>query len=150
MVVEVTSSLPGRDLDAKRHACAGARVPLHLLADRQARTVTLLTTPQRDDYVGRFVVPVGDKLELPAPFSFASPSRWTPRASPTSSRPQAGAVATRADTSMADAEQQPHHMHHMHHMHRHYQPGLVTLGTTAPPARLAGDHVVAARLLGEF
>jgi len=71
MVVEVTSSLPGRDREAKRHAYASARISLYLLADRQARTITLFTTPQRDDYVGRFIVSVGDKLELPAPFSFA-------------------------------------------------------------------------------
>jgi Uma2 family endonuclease len=71
MVVEVTSSQPNRDREAKRHAYASARIPLYLLADRQKHTVTLFTQPTRDDYVGRFVVPLGDKLDLPEPFSFA-------------------------------------------------------------------------------
>jgi hypothetical protein len=70
MVVEVTSSLPDRDRGAKRRAYAGARIPLYLLADRQARKITLFTKPRHDDYVGQFSVAFGDKLDLPAPFSF--------------------------------------------------------------------------------
>lgn len=71
MVVEVTSSQPGRDRVGKRHAYASARIPMYLLADREQAAVTLYTEPVRDDYACRLVATLGDKLSLPAPFSFA-------------------------------------------------------------------------------
>lgn len=71
MVVEVTSSRPERDRDAKRHAYAGAGIPLFLLVDTQNRKVTLFKDPAGDDYPSLTTVAFGTSLELPAPFSFA-------------------------------------------------------------------------------
>ena len=70
MVVEVTSSQPQRDRDAKRRAYASAGIPLYLLVDRQERTVTLFREPEAGDYSARSVESIGGKLEIPAPFSF--------------------------------------------------------------------------------
>jgi Uma2 family endonuclease len=70
MVLEVTSSDPYRDRDAKRHAYAGAAIPLYLLVDRQFDRVTLFGDPAHDDYKRTLSVPFGDALELPKPFGF--------------------------------------------------------------------------------
>jgi Uma2 family endonuclease len=70
MVVEVTSSEPARDREAKRRAYAGARIPLYLLVDRQERMVTLFRDPLDRDYSARSVESFGGKIEVPAPFSF--------------------------------------------------------------------------------
>jgi Putative restriction endonuclease len=47
MVVEVTSSLPDHDRNAKRRAYAAARIPLYLLVGRDDKTVTLFSRPAR-------------------------------------------------------------------------------------------------------
>jgi Uma2 family endonuclease len=70
MVVEVTSSRPDTDREAKRHAYAQAEIPLYLLADRQLKRITLFSDPQGDDYAGIASVPFGSSLTLPKPFDF--------------------------------------------------------------------------------
>ncbi|MEU7401796.1 MULTISPECIES: Uma2 family endonuclease [unclassified Streptomyces] len=74
MVLEVTSSKPGVDRDAKRRCYAGGGIPLYLLVDRHASSITLFSTPQkidhRDDYREHCTRPLGKSLTLPAPFSF--------------------------------------------------------------------------------
>ncbi|MFE0464801.1 Uma2 family endonuclease [Kitasatospora sp. NPDC058965] len=71
MVVEVTSSKPGRDRIAKRHAYASAKIPLYLLVDRELSTLTLFHSPGGDDYTEHHEVAFGEPLPLPAPFGFA-------------------------------------------------------------------------------
>ena len=70
LVLEVTSSRPDLDRNAKRHAYAGAGIPLYLLVDRQLRRVTLFSHPVRDDYSQTRSAAFGDKLDLPKPFAF--------------------------------------------------------------------------------
>ncbi|MEW1658296.1 Uma2 family endonuclease [Streptomyces sp. NPDC093707] len=70
MVVEVTSSKPRNDRVAKRHAYARAAIPLHLLVDRGKSAVTLFSEPKGDDYLTIHTALFGDRLRLPAPFSF--------------------------------------------------------------------------------
>ncbi|PJN23399.1 Uma2 family endonuclease [Kitasatospora sp. CB02891] len=70
MVVEVTSSNPGRDREAKRLGYAAAEIPLYLLVDRQRREVVLYSHPEKGDYSGTHIVPAGDPLPLPKPFGF--------------------------------------------------------------------------------
>ncbi|MGG2462064.1 Uma2 family endonuclease [Streptomyces sp. RGM 3693] len=70
MVVEVTSSRPRNDRVAKRHAYARAAIPLYLLVDRGKSVVTLFSEPKGDDYLTTRTAPFGDRLPLPAPFSF--------------------------------------------------------------------------------
>lgn len=71
MVVEVTSSRPELDRVAKRLAYAAAGIPLYLLVDRKLDTVTVFHGPRGADYSRTIKAPFGDKLDLPAPFSFA-------------------------------------------------------------------------------
>jgi hypothetical protein len=70
MVVEVTSSSPERDRNAKRRAYAAARIPLYLLIDRQQGQATIFGDPVRDDYSTMTTAAFGDNVKLPAPFSF--------------------------------------------------------------------------------
>lgn len=70
LVLEVTSSRPDPDRNAKRRAYAGSGIPLYLLVDRQHRRVILFSYPQHADYSQRRTVPFGDKLDLPEPFNF--------------------------------------------------------------------------------
>jgi Uma2 family endonuclease len=70
MVVEVTSSRPERDRDAKRHAYAAAGIPLYLLVDRERDRVALFSEPAGEDYETAVWVAFGKGLKLPAPFSF--------------------------------------------------------------------------------
>lgn len=70
MIVEITSSRPERDRDAKRRAYAGAAIPLYLLVDRTVDRVTLFSGPKNDDYAHTDMASFGDKLPLPEPFSF--------------------------------------------------------------------------------
>lgn len=70
MVVEVTSSLPEHDRNAKRRSYAAARIPLYLLIGRDEKTVTLYSGPTRDTYVTTTTVPFGETLDLPEPFDF--------------------------------------------------------------------------------
>lgn len=71
MVVEVTSTRPGKDRLEKRKGYAAAGIPLCLLVDRQENKVILHSDPAGDDYHSTTWVPVGEPLDLPAPFGFA-------------------------------------------------------------------------------
>lgn len=70
MVVEVTSSRPGNDREAKRHCYARGGIPLYLLVDRDRGTVTLFGEPAGDDYAESHTGAFGKPIALPAPFSF--------------------------------------------------------------------------------
>ncbi|MEV0602528.1 Uma2 family endonuclease [Streptomyces sp. NPDC050315] len=70
MVIEVTSSKPGKDRGPKRRGYARAAIPLYLLVDRDKSTVTLFSEPADGDYDGIQTVSFGKPLPLPAPFSF--------------------------------------------------------------------------------
>ena len=74
MVVEVTSSRPEKDRDAKRRGYAAAGIPFYLLVDRSQGTVTLFADPRKpeeQDYLTVTRVPFGKPLDLPEPFAFA-------------------------------------------------------------------------------
>ncbi|MFJ9522680.1 Uma2 family endonuclease [Kitasatospora sp. NPDC101801] len=70
MVLEVTSSRPEKDREAKRQGYAAAAIPLYLLVDRQRNEIVLHSEPHRGDYRTTTRVPVGDPLPLPEPFGF--------------------------------------------------------------------------------
>ncbi|MBC6467221.1 Uma2 family endonuclease [Actinomadura alba] len=70
LVVEVTSSRPDNDREAKRHCYARGAIPLYLLVDRERETVTLFCEPVGDDYTESHAGVFGKAIELPAPFSF--------------------------------------------------------------------------------
>jgi Uma2 family endonuclease len=70
LVLEVTSSRPDLDRNAKRLAYAEAGIPLYLLVDRQERRVTLFSHPVHGDYSRTCAAAFGDTLELPKPFDF--------------------------------------------------------------------------------
>jgi Uma2 family endonuclease len=70
LVVEVTSSRPQADREAKRRCYAHGEVPLYLLIDRDASSVTLFSDPEGDDYRERRTRPFGKAVELPEPFAF--------------------------------------------------------------------------------
>lgn len=70
MVVEVTSSKPAADREAKRRCYARGGIPLYLLVDREASSVTLFSDPERDDYRQHCTLPFGKPLALPEPFAF--------------------------------------------------------------------------------
>ncbi|MFV2178785.1 Uma2 family endonuclease [Actinomadura sp. LOL_016] len=68
MVVEVTSSRPEPDRKAKRYGYARASIPFYLLVDREERTTTLFSDPERGDYRHVDSVSFGKTLALPEPF----------------------------------------------------------------------------------
>lgn len=68
MDIEVTSSDVTRDRVAKRHAYAGAKIPLYLLVDRKVSRVTLFSNPAGDDYSSTAIESFGGGLKLPEPF----------------------------------------------------------------------------------
>ncbi|MGW3120946.1 Uma2 family endonuclease [Streptomyces sp. NPDC001107] len=70
MVLEVTSTKPKADREAKRRCYARGGIPLYLLVDRDAASVTLFSDPEKDDYRGLCTRPFGKPLTLPAPFAF--------------------------------------------------------------------------------
>lgn len=70
MVLEVTSTKPEADREAKRRCYARGGVPLYLLVDREASMVTLFRKPERDDYLRVLKRSFGDPLPLPEPFAF--------------------------------------------------------------------------------
>jgi Uma2 family endonuclease len=70
MVVEVTSTKPDRDREAKRHCYARGSIPLYLLVDRDKSSVTLFSDPEKADYREVITVPFGKSIDFPAPFSF--------------------------------------------------------------------------------
>lgn len=68
MVVEVTSSRPELDREAKRYGYARASIPLYLLVDRDVQKVTLFSHTDGKDYRQTNSVPFGKGLALPEPF----------------------------------------------------------------------------------
>lgn len=72
LVAEVTSRNAERDRVLKRHRYAAADIPLYLLVDREARTVTLFSEPdvETEDYRQTYTVDYGKPLPLPEPFAF--------------------------------------------------------------------------------
>ncbi|MFF8945794.1 Uma2 family endonuclease [Streptomyces sp. NPDC014864] len=70
MVLEVTSTKPEADREAKRRCYARAGIPLYLLVDRDAASITLFSEPKRDDYRELCTRPFGKPLSLPDPFAF--------------------------------------------------------------------------------
>ncbi|EKX60220.1 Uma2 family endonuclease [Streptomyces ipomoeae] len=70
MVVEVTSSRPKIDREVKRRCYARGGIPLYLLVDRGASSVTLFSDPERDDYSQLCTLSFGKPLTLPEPFAF--------------------------------------------------------------------------------
>ncbi|MEV0980866.1 Uma2 family endonuclease [Streptomyces sp. NPDC049915] len=70
MVLEVTSTKPQADREAKRRCYAQAAIPLYLLADRETSQVTLFSDPKNDDYREQCTRPFGKPLALPDPFGF--------------------------------------------------------------------------------
>ncbi|BFV57190.1 Uma2 family endonuclease [Kitasatospora sp. CMC57] len=70
LVVEITSSRPVKDREAKRRGYAAAGIPLYLLVDRGENKVVLLSEPRHGDYTTTVSVPTGDPLPLPEPFGF--------------------------------------------------------------------------------
>jgi Uma2 family endonuclease len=70
MVLEVTSSRPDLDREAKRLAYAGADIPMFLLVDRQRERVTLFSGPVSGDYAHTDMAAFGARLDLPKPFAF--------------------------------------------------------------------------------
>jgi Uma2 family endonuclease len=70
MVLEVTSSKPNADREAKRRCYARGGIPLYLLVDREASSVTLFMDPDKDDYREHCTRPFGKPVTLPEPFSF--------------------------------------------------------------------------------
>ena len=71
LVLEVTSTHPQKDREAKRLGYAAAGIPCHLLVDRDEGRATLFTDPDGGDYTAHTQVSFGKPLDLPAPFSFA-------------------------------------------------------------------------------
>ncbi|MFB7600649.1 Uma2 family endonuclease [Streptomyces sp. NPDC056160] len=69
MVLEVTSTKPRRDRELKRRCYARAGIPLYLLVDRDASSVTLFSDPEDEDYRQLRTVPFGRSLALPEQFA---------------------------------------------------------------------------------
>ncbi|GCB49881.1 hypothetical protein SNL152K_7224 [Streptomyces sp. NL15-2K] len=70
MVLEVTSSKPKADREVKRRCYARGGIPLYLLVDRSASSVTLFSDPENDDYGRLCSLAFGKPLTLPEPFAF--------------------------------------------------------------------------------
>lgn len=70
LVVEVTSGRPQRDREDTRCAYARGGIPLYLLVDRQASSLTLFSQPEGADYREHCTVLFGKPLSLPDPFAF--------------------------------------------------------------------------------
>ncbi|QGV80892.1 Uma2 family endonuclease [Streptomyces ficellus] len=70
LVAEVTSSRPQRDRETKRRCYARGGIPLYLLVDREASSVTLFSDPEDADYRQVVTMPFGKPLPLPEPFGF--------------------------------------------------------------------------------
>ncbi|MGV9451054.1 Uma2 family endonuclease [Streptomyces sp. NPDC003635] len=70
MVLEVTSTKPRADREAKRRCYARGGIPLYLLVDREASSITLFSDPEKDDYREHCTRPLGKPLTLPEPFAF--------------------------------------------------------------------------------
>ncbi len=55
---------------AEVRAGRGGGIPLCLLVDREASSVTLFSDPEKDEYRERCTRPFGKPITLPAPFAF--------------------------------------------------------------------------------
>lgn len=69
MVVEVTSTRPRRDREAKQCGYARAGIPFYLLVDTDQERVILFSGPDGKDYGHTDQVPIGKPLPLPEPFA---------------------------------------------------------------------------------
>ncbi|MFB6935707.1 Uma2 family endonuclease [Streptomyces chartreusis] len=69
MVLEVTSTKPKADREAKRRCYARGGIPFYLLADRDTSQVTLFSEPEDGDYRQHCTRPFGKSLALPEPFA---------------------------------------------------------------------------------
>jgi Uma2 family endonuclease len=70
MVLEVTSSKPKADREVKRRCYARGGIPLYLLVDRSASSITLFSDPENNDYSRSLTRAFGKPLPLPEPFAF--------------------------------------------------------------------------------
>ncbi|WP_330291450.1 Uma2 family endonuclease [Streptomyces sp. NBC_00576] len=70
MVMEVTSTKPRADREAKRRCYARGGIPLYLLVDRDTSSITLFSDPEKDDYRQHCTLPLGKPVALPEPFAF--------------------------------------------------------------------------------
>jgi Uma2 family endonuclease len=70
MVVEVTDARPETDRETKPRCYARGGIPLYLLVDREASSITLFGDPGKDEYRERCTRPFGKPVTLPAPFGF--------------------------------------------------------------------------------
>ncbi|MEV8015312.1 Uma2 family endonuclease [Streptomyces sp. NPDC086554] len=70
MVLEVTSTKPQADREAKRRCYARGGIPLYLLIDRDESSVTLFSEAEGDDYRQLCTLPFGKAVALPEPFGF--------------------------------------------------------------------------------
>ncbi|MCM2512789.1 Uma2 family endonuclease [Streptomyces griseoincarnatus] len=70
MVVEVTSTKPQADREAKRRCYALGGIPLYLLVDRETSSITLFGDPEGDEFREHRTRPLGKPLTLPGPFAF--------------------------------------------------------------------------------
>lgn len=70
MVLEVTSPKPRTEREIKRRCYARGGIPLYLLVDREASSITLFSDPENDDYRRLRTVAFGKPLTLPQPFAF--------------------------------------------------------------------------------
>jgi Uma2 family endonuclease len=70
MVLEVTSTRPQADREVERRCYARGGIPLYLLVDREASSITLFSDPEKDDYRQHCTFPFGKPLTLPEPFGF--------------------------------------------------------------------------------
>ncbi|MEU3301033.1 Uma2 family endonuclease [Streptomyces sp. NPDC006678] len=70
MVVEVTSTRAQVDRETKRRSYARGGIPLYLLIDRGASSLTLFSEAEGGDYLQRRTIHFGKVLPLPEPFAF--------------------------------------------------------------------------------
>ena len=70
VVLEVTSPKPQNDREAERRCYARGGIPLYLLVDREASSITLFSDPENADYRQHCTLPFGKPLALPEPFAF--------------------------------------------------------------------------------
>ncbi|MET8243241.1 Uma2 family endonuclease [Streptomyces sp. NPDC005202] len=70
MILQVTSTKPRTDREAKRRCYARGGVPFYLLVDRDTASVTLFGDPENDDYRQHCTLPFGKPVALPEPFGF--------------------------------------------------------------------------------
>ncbi|MFI0501914.1 Uma2 family endonuclease [Streptomyces albogriseolus] len=70
VLLEVTSTKPRADREAKRRCYARGGIPLYLLVDRETSSITLFGDPEGDEYREHRTRPLGKPLTLPEPFAF--------------------------------------------------------------------------------